>query len=67
MVLFGGSLNFILPKFQAIQPSRTQNLLSFHGVNVTKRLPPKILCLHDLYEITLFGHILIDLKEGKTT
>jgi hypothetical protein len=40
--------------------------LPFHGVNVTERLPLKILCLHDLYEINSQNIILflyLDLSE----
>jgi hypothetical protein len=52
MDLFRGPvLNFILPKSQSIQPLRTQNLLSFHGVNVTERLP---LNLHTLSSLSLY-------------
>jgi hypothetical protein len=46
----GPILNFILPKSRSIQPSRTQNLLSYHGVNVTERLPLKILSSWSLWD-----------------
>jgi hypothetical protein len=49
MVLFMGPiLNFILPKSRSIQPSRTQNLLSFHSENVTERLPINLNTLSSL-------------------
>jgi hypothetical protein len=54
----GSNPEFILPKSRSIQLLRTQNLLTFHGVKVTERLP---LNLNTLSSFSLWDKLKINL------